>query len=92
MKRDYQGKIEEMKSTANQLKMQLKSAQAELEQTRTALKTVEGSDGNGNYGLNFPKITHICLFNKRVLLSIDPSIVAIIIFQIFCVINEQYCR
>ncbi|XP_074895041.1 coiled-coil domain-containing protein 158 isoform X3 [Buteo buteo] len=46
LKRDYQGKIEEMKSTANQLKMQLKSAQAELEQTRTALKTMEGSDGN----------------------------------------------
>ncbi|KAM9661427.1 coiled-coil domain-containing protein 158 isoform 2-T2 [Morphnus guianensis] len=46
LKRDYQGKIEEMKNTANRLKMQLKSAQAELEQTRTALKTMEGSDGN----------------------------------------------
>ncbi|XP_052668558.1 coiled-coil domain-containing protein 158 isoform X2 [Harpia harpyja] len=46
LKRNYQGKIEEMKNTANRLKMQLKSAQAELEQTRTALKTMEGSDGN----------------------------------------------
>ncbi|NXQ96878.1 CD158 protein, partial [Sagittarius serpentarius] len=46
LKRDYQDKIEEMKNTANRLKMQLKSAQAELEQTRTALKTMEGSDGN----------------------------------------------
>ncbi|NWZ57987.1 CD158 protein, partial [Haliaeetus albicilla] len=46
LKRDYQGKIEELKNTANRLKMQLKSAQAELEQTRTALKTMEGSDGN----------------------------------------------
>ncbi|XP_029873739.1 coiled-coil domain-containing protein 158 isoform X2 [Aquila chrysaetos chrysaetos] len=46
LKRDYQGKIEEMKNTADQLKMQLKSAQAELEQTRTALRTMEGSDGN----------------------------------------------
>lgn len=72
--------------------MQLKSAQAELEQTRTALKTMEGSDGNGNYGLNFCKITHVCLFNKRVLVSIDPSISAIIIFQILCAINKQYCR
>ncbi|KAM6206758.1 LOW QUALITY PROTEIN: coiled-coil domain-containing protein 158 [Sarcoramphus papa] len=46
LKRDYQNKIEEMENTANRLKMQLKSAQAELEQTRTALKTMEGSDGN----------------------------------------------
>ncbi|NXW18851.1 CD158 protein, partial [Circaetus pectoralis] len=46
LKRDYHGKIEEMKNTANRLKMQLKSAEAELQQTRTALKTMEGSDGN----------------------------------------------
>ncbi|NXG70877.1 CD158 protein, partial [Baryphthengus martii] len=46
LKREYQDKIREMESTANRLKMRLKSAQAELEQTRTALKTVEGSDGN----------------------------------------------
>ncbi|NWY54461.1 CD158 protein, partial [Chionis minor] len=46
LKRDYQDKIEEMENTANRLKMQLKSAQAELEQTRTALKTMEGSDGH----------------------------------------------
>ncbi|KAM9263803.1 LOW QUALITY PROTEIN: coiled-coil domain-containing protein 158 [Cariama cristata] len=45
LKRDYQDKIEEMENSANRLKMQLKSAQAELEQTRTALKTMEGSDG-----------------------------------------------
>ncbi|NXU29088.1 CD158 protein, partial [Thalassarche chlororhynchos] len=46
LKRDYQDKIKEMENTANRLKMQLKSAQAELEQTRTALKTMEGSDGH----------------------------------------------
>ncbi|NXY74136.1 CD158 protein, partial [Glareola pratincola] len=46
LKRDYQYKIEEMENAANRLKMQLKSAQAELEQTRTALKTMEGSDGH----------------------------------------------
>ncbi|XP_009984292.1 PREDICTED: coiled-coil domain-containing protein 158, partial [Tauraco erythrolophus] len=46
LKRDYQDKIEEMENTANRLKMQLKSARAELEQTRTALKTMEGSDGH----------------------------------------------
>ncbi|XP_075006748.1 coiled-coil domain-containing protein 158 [Calonectris borealis] len=46
LKRGYQDKIEEMENTANRLKMQLKSAQAELEQTRTALKTMEGSDGH----------------------------------------------
>ncbi|NXS93092.1 CD158 protein, partial [Jacana jacana] len=46
LKRDYQDKNEKMKNTANRLKMQLKSAQSELEQTRTALKTVKGSDGH----------------------------------------------
>ncbi|XP_064918952.1 coiled-coil domain-containing protein 158 isoform X2 [Columba livia] len=45
LKRDYQDKIKEMENTVNRLKMQLKSAQAELEQTRTALKAMEGSDG-----------------------------------------------
>ncbi|XP_010284223.1 PREDICTED: coiled-coil domain-containing protein 158, partial [Phaethon lepturus] len=46
LKRDYQDKIEEMENTAHRLRMRLKTAQAELEQTRTALKTMEGSDGN----------------------------------------------
>ncbi|KAM6269871.1 coiled-coil domain-containing protein 158 [Porphyrio hochstetteri] len=46
LKRDYQDKMKEMGNTANRLKMQLKSAQAELEWTRTALKTMEGSDGH----------------------------------------------
>ncbi|KAM6301272.1 coiled-coil domain-containing protein 158 [Aegotheles albertisi] len=46
LKRDYQDKIREMENTANRLKMHLKSAQAELEQTRTALKTMGGSDGH----------------------------------------------
>ncbi|XP_008942855.1 PREDICTED: coiled-coil domain-containing protein 158, partial [Merops nubicus] len=46
LKRDYQDKIKEMENTANRLKVQLKSAHAELEQTRTALNTMEGSDGN----------------------------------------------
>ncbi|NXL44557.1 CD158 protein, partial [Podilymbus podiceps] len=46
LKRDYWDKIKEMENTANRLKIQLKSAQAELEQTRIALKTVEGYDGH----------------------------------------------
>ncbi|KAM6361103.1 LOW QUALITY PROTEIN: coiled-coil domain-containing protein 158 [Alca torda] len=46
LKRDYQDKIGEMENAANRLKMQLKSARAELEQTRTALKIMEGSDGH----------------------------------------------
>ncbi|KAM9295728.1 coiled-coil domain-containing protein 158 [Morus bassanus] len=46
LKRDYQDKTEEMENTTNRLKMQLKSAKAELEQIRTALKTTEGSDGH----------------------------------------------
>ncbi|NWU49322.1 CD158 protein, partial [Dromas ardeola] len=46
LKRDYQYKIEEMENAANRLKMQLKSDQAELQQTRTALKIMEGSDGH----------------------------------------------
>ncbi|XP_009077962.1 PREDICTED: coiled-coil domain-containing protein 158, partial [Acanthisitta chloris] len=46
LKRDYQGEIKEMENTANGLQMHLKSAQAELKQARTALKSMEGSDGN----------------------------------------------
>ncbi|XP_027554321.1 coiled-coil domain-containing protein 158 [Neopelma chrysocephalum] len=46
LKRDYQYKIEEMEDSANTLKMQLKSAQTELKEARTALNTVEGSAGN----------------------------------------------
>lgn len=92
LKMDYQDKIKQMENTVNRLKMQLKSAQAELEQTRTALKTMEGSDGHGNYGLNFPEITHICLFNMGIFVSIDPSTDDVVTFQIFCVIKKQYCR
>lgn len=50
LKRSYQDKSEEMETTTNKLKMQLKSAHAELEQTRATLKTMEGSDGHGNRG------------------------------------------
>ncbi|XP_053922154.1 LOW QUALITY PROTEIN: coiled-coil domain-containing protein 158 [Cuculus canorus] len=46
LKRDYQDKTKEMENTANRLKKQLKSAQGELEQTRAALKTMEGSHGH----------------------------------------------
>ncbi|NWU68174.1 CD158 protein, partial [Pterocles burchelli] len=46
LKRYYQDKIKKMENTANRLKMQLKSTQAELEQTRTALKTMKGSGGH----------------------------------------------
>lgn len=35
-----------METTTNKLKMQLKSAQSELEQTRNTLKSMEGSDGH----------------------------------------------
>lgn len=66
-----------MEDTANRLKMQLKSAQAELKQARTALKTMEGFDGNGNYGLNFPKISHICLINQRIFVSIAGMILVV---------------
>lgn len=66
MKTDYQDKIEEMENTASRLKMQLKSVQAELEQTRTALKALQGPDGNGNYGVNFPQITPTGLFSKSI--------------------------
>uniref|UniRef100_A0ABM5GKM3 Coiled-coil domain-containing protein 158 n=1 Tax=Pogona vitticeps TaxID=103695 RepID=A0ABM5GKM3_9SAUR len=43
---DYREKTEEMEATVNKLKLQLKSAQIELEQTRGTLKTMEGSDGH----------------------------------------------
>uniref|UniRef100_A0A4X2KSQ0 Coiled-coil domain containing 158 n=1 Tax=Vombatus ursinus TaxID=29139 RepID=A0A4X2KSQ0_VOMUR len=46
LKRNYRNKSEEMECTTNKLKMQLKSAQVELEQTRNTLKTMEGSDGH----------------------------------------------
>lgn len=47
LKRNFRNKSEEMETTTNKLKMQLKSAQSELEQTRNTLKTMEGSDGHG---------------------------------------------
>ncbi|XP_068797312.1 coiled-coil domain-containing protein 158 isoform X3 [Struthio camelus] len=46
LKRNYRDKTEEMENTAKKLKMQLKSAKTELDQTRAALKTMEGSDGH----------------------------------------------
>lgn len=67
LKRDCQDKVKEMENNANRLKMQLRSSQAQLEQTRKALKTVEGSDGHGNYGMNIPKIPHICFLAGRFL-------------------------
>ncbi|RLV96746.1 hypothetical protein DV515_00012556 [Chloebia gouldiae] len=48
LKRNYQGEVKEMENAANRVKMQLKSAQAELKQARTALKTTEGPNGNDN--------------------------------------------
>ncbi|KAH0507096.1 Coiled-coil domain-containing protein 158, partial [Microtus ochrogaster] len=46
LKRNFRNKSEEMETTTNKLKMQLKSAQSELEQTRNTLRTMEGSDGH----------------------------------------------
>ncbi|XP_073092390.1 coiled-coil domain-containing protein 158 [Manis javanica] len=46
LKRNFRNKTEEMETTTNKLKMQLKSAQFELEQTRSTLKSMEGSDGH----------------------------------------------
>ncbi|XP_039397536.1 coiled-coil domain-containing protein 158 isoform X3 [Mauremys reevesii] len=46
LKRNYRDKSEEMEGITSKLRMQLKSAQAELEQTRATLKTMEGSDGH----------------------------------------------
>ncbi|KAJ7327218.1 hypothetical protein JRQ81_016977 [Phrynocephalus forsythii] len=43
---DYREKTEEMEAMVSKLKMQLKTAQIELEQTRATLKTMEGSDGH----------------------------------------------
>lgn len=57
--------------------MQLKSAQAELKQARTALQTMERSDGSDNYGLSFPKITHVCVTNKRIFVSIVVIILVV---------------
>jgi hypothetical protein len=47
LKRNFRNKSEEMETTTNKLKMQLKSAQSELEQTRNTLKSMEGSDCHG---------------------------------------------
>uniref|UniRef100_A0A8D0GQJ9 Coiled-coil domain containing 158 n=1 Tax=Sphenodon punctatus TaxID=8508 RepID=A0A8D0GQJ9_SPHPU len=46
LKKNYRDKSEEMDIITNKLKMQLKSAQGELEQTRATVKTMEGSDGH----------------------------------------------
>ncbi|KAJ6657467.1 hypothetical protein lerEdw1_002402, partial [Lerista edwardsae] len=46
LKKSYRDKTEEMDVAVTKLNMQLKSAQIELEQTRTTLKSVEGSDGH----------------------------------------------
>ncbi|XP_074848130.1 coiled-coil domain-containing protein 158 [Carettochelys insculpta] len=46
LKKNYREKSEEMEGITSKLRMQLKSAQAELEQTRATLKTMEGSDGH----------------------------------------------
>nr|XP_012302418.1 coiled-coil domain-containing protein 158 [Aotus nancymaae] len=46
LKKNFQNKSEEMEMTTNKLKVQLKSAQSELEQTRNTLKSMEGSDGH----------------------------------------------
>ncbi|ETE57814.1 Coiled-coil domain-containing protein, partial [Ophiophagus hannah] len=46
IKNDYREKNEDMEAIVSKLKMQLKSAQIELEQTRATLKTMEGSDGH----------------------------------------------
>ncbi|XP_054846106.1 coiled-coil domain-containing protein 158 [Eublepharis macularius] len=46
IKSDYRIKNEELETTVSKLKVQLKSAQIELEQTRATLKTMEGSDGH----------------------------------------------
>ncbi|XP_062992145.1 coiled-coil domain-containing protein 158 [Elgaria multicarinata webbii] len=46
LKADYREKSEELEATVTKLKVQLKTAQIELEQTRATLKTMEGSDGH----------------------------------------------
>uniref|UniRef100_A0A8C6Y9J4 Coiled-coil domain containing 158 n=1 Tax=Naja naja TaxID=35670 RepID=A0A8C6Y9J4_NAJNA len=46
IKNDYREKNEDMEAIVSKLKMQLKTAQIELEQTRATLKTMEGSDGH----------------------------------------------
>ncbi|XP_077157238.1 coiled-coil domain-containing protein 158 isoform X2 [Paroedura picta] len=46
VKNDYRLKSEDLETAVAKLRMQLKSAQIELEQTRATLKTMEGSDGH----------------------------------------------
>ncbi|XP_015282595.1 PREDICTED: coiled-coil domain-containing protein 158 [Gekko japonicus] len=46
LKSDYRLRSEEMETTVSKLRVQLKSAHMELEQTRATLKTMEGSDGH----------------------------------------------
>nr|XP_056711764.1 coiled-coil domain-containing protein 158 [Euleptes europaea] len=46
VRNEYRIKSEELEATVSKLKVQLKSAQIELEQTRTTVKTMEGSDGH----------------------------------------------
>ncbi|XP_059953582.1 LOW QUALITY PROTEIN: coiled-coil domain-containing protein 158 [Mesoplodon densirostris] len=47
LKRNFQNKREEMETTTNKLKMQVKSSHSEVEQIRNAVKPMEGSDGHG---------------------------------------------
>ncbi|XP_064415895.1 coiled-coil domain-containing protein 158 isoform X3 [Latimeria chalumnae] len=46
LKKNYRNKSEEMENTISRLKAQLKSSQADLEQTRNTLKAMEGADGH----------------------------------------------
>ncbi|KAL2304611.1 hypothetical protein Nmel_006562, partial [Mimus melanotis] len=64
LRRNYQGEIKEMKTTANRLDMQLKLAQAELKQARTALKTMEGFDGSASQPMETSEPTPKSLQNK----------------------------
>ncbi|XP_060103389.1 coiled-coil domain-containing protein 158-like [Heteronotia binoei] len=46
VKSDYRLKNEDLETSVSKLRIQLKSAQIELEQTRATLRTMEGSDGH----------------------------------------------
>ncbi|XP_060103450.1 coiled-coil domain-containing protein 158-like [Heteronotia binoei] len=46
VKSDYQLKSEELETSVSKLRIQLKTARMELEQTRGTLRTMEGSDGH----------------------------------------------
>lgn len=47
LKKSHHSKMKEMENATARLKSQLMTANAELEKTKSTLKTLEGADGHG---------------------------------------------